>query len=144
MNNGCTCSSSPCCCGPVQPPACNCPPSPIPPWERQSQSPLIQMLVDSTIPQITLDPDVTYLNQAQNQSAPINNALVLPSGNYLKQIKRIYIPAAAIATTATWTVSGAFSGGYTKLVFNTIGYGAMLEWDGSGWQLTGGNAALVA
>lgn len=127
----------------VQPPACNCPPSPTPPWSRPTQSPLNQMLVDTAVP-IVLDPDITYLNQSQSQSAPINNAMVLPNGNYLKQMKRIYIPGSAIATTATWILSGTFAGGFGHLTFNTIGTAAWLEWDGTSWQLIGGNAALGA
>lgn len=137
----CTCTSTPCCCTP-QPPACNCPPSPEPPWARATQSPLVQTLVDTSVP-IVLDPDITYLNQTQAAGAPITNAMVLPNGNHLKQMKRIYVVSQSIASTATWVVAGLFAGGFTKLKFDTLGYSAFLEWDGTAWQLVGGNAALI-
>lgn len=131
----CGCNSFPCNCCKPPPPACNCPPSPIPPWDRPSQSPQNQVLVDNSIP-IVLDPDVTYL-QASLPGGPIN--MVLPNGNFLKQMKRIMIPQNFIANTQTWVVSGTFSAGYATLTFNNLGTYALLEWDGFGWQIVGGN-----
>lgn len=119
-------------------PASNCPPSPLPPWSRPTQSPLSQIIVDNTVAQILLDPDITYLNQA---GVGTNN-LALPNGNFLKQMKRIYVNSAVIATTVTWVVSGTFAGGFTKLQFDRIGYSAFCEWDGSAWFLFAGNATL--
>lgn len=129
------------CCGNL-PPACNCPPSPTPPWARESQSPLMQTLFDSAVP-LRLDPNTCYLSQTQDPTAPINNAMVLPNGNFPKQSMSIFVNSAILATTATWTFAGAFAGGYTKLVFDSIGYSALLFWDGAAWQLTGGNATLT-
>lgn len=121
------------------PPASNCPPSPTPPWARPSQSPLTQVIVDNTVAQILLDPNITFLNQVGGGP----NSIALPNGAFLKQYKEIYIPTQTIATTATWNVAGSFAGGFTKLVFNALGYSALLQWDGAGWQLIGGNAALT-
>ncbi len=71
-----------------------------------------------------------------------NIAVTLPAGNSLKQMKRIYIPTANVANTRTFVVSGTYAGGFTNLTFNALGTYALLEWDGSGWQMVGGNAAL--
>lgn len=131
-----------CGCGNL-PPACNCPPSPNAPWQRESMSPLIQTLYDGAVA-ISLDPNTCYLNQTQTPTAPINTAMVLPNGNFPKQSMSIFIVSSALATTATWTFSGTFAGGYTKLMFNNFGFSALLFWDGSAWQLTGGNAILTA
>lgn len=132
----CTCNSTPCGCGWGRPPApaCNCPPSPIPPWDRAVQSPLIDTLVQNGT--LLLDPDVSYL-VATLPNGPF--AVVLPNGNYLKQMKRIYVPAASAANSATWVVSGTFSAGYTQLTFNSLGLNAFLEWDGTAWQLISGS-----
>lgn len=129
------------CCGNL-PPACNCPPAPIPPWARESQSPLVQVLYSTAVP-LVLDPNFCYLNQTQNPAAPINNAMVMPNGSFIKQSMSIFIVSGALATTATWTFTGLFAGGYTQLVFNSAGYSAQLFWDGAAWQLVGGNAILT-
>lgn len=131
----CTCNTTPCGCGQRPAPACNCPPSPIPPWDRAVQSPLIDTLVQNGT--LLLDPDVSYLVAAL-PNGPF--AVVLPNGNYLKQMKRIYVPATSAANSATWVVSGTFSAGYTTLMFNSLGLSAFLEWDGGGWQYLGGSA----
>lgn len=131
-----------CGCTP-QAPACNCPPSPIPPWARTTQSPLVQTVSDATVTTLLLDPDITYLSASQVSGTPITFNLILPNGNYLKQMKRIYVPTAFIATTATFIVSGTFGGGFTSLTFNTVGFSALLEWDGTGWQMIGGNALFI-
>lgn len=136
------CFTDPCCCGRPLPPACNCPPSPIPPWARATQSPLTQTLADNSVP-LLLDPDITYLNAASPLVPPAIIPLVLPNGNFLKQIKRIYIPGNAVATSATWLITGTFAGGFTHLQFDRLGTSVWLEWDGSSWQLIGGNATLT-
>lgn len=135
----CGCGFNPCNCYGTPPmPASNCPPSPLPPWSRPTQSPLSQVINDNTVAQILLDPDITYLNQAGNAT----NNLALPNGNFLKQMKRIYVNSALIASTVTWIVSGTFAGGFTKLQFDRVGYSGFLEWDGAAWQWIGGNATL--
>lgn len=105
-------------------------------------STLTQTLVDSAVP-IVLDPDVTYLNQTSPDSPLITNNMVLPNGNNVNQTKRILVSSATILTSATWVFAGAFAGGFTKLQFDRVGYNALLQWDGSGWQLLSGNATLV-
>lgn len=133
------CGFNPCSCNGTPPmPASNCPPSPLPPWSRPVQSPLSQVIVDNTVAQILLDPDITYLNQAGNGT----NNLALPNGNFLKQMKRIYIPGQTIATSVTWIVAGTFAGGFTSIKFDRIGFQAWLEWDSTAWQLFAGNATL--
>lgn len=122
-------------------PSCNCPPSPIPPWSRPVQSPLTQTIFGADTVILTMD--TTYLRQAA-VTGPNNTpqgpfAVAMPDGNYLRQFKRIYIPSDAIATTATFNLSGHFAG-FTSLTFNTIAQSAVLEWDGAAWQLIGGNA----
>ena len=131
----CNCNNLPCtCCTPPQP-ACNCPPSPIPPWARDVQSPLVDTLYQNGT--LLLDPDISYLRAA----APAGPySVVLPNGNYRKQMKRIYVPTDLVATTAVWTVTGTFAGGFTKLTFNNVGFSIFLEWDSAGWQVIGGNA----
>lgn len=123
---------------------CNTPPmvpAPRAPWAREVQSPLAQTLVDAAV-SLALDPQVTYLAAYQSQAQPITYNLQLPPGNYPQQFKRLYIPTNYIAQTATWTITGTFAGGFTSLTFNSQGYAALLEWDGSGWQMIGGNAIL--
>lgn len=132
------CQTSPCCCHQL-PPACNCPPSPQPPWSRPVQSPLIQTLSSNLVP-LVLDPSIAYLSQTS--PTPVTNNMAMPNGNYLRQQFTFIIPNAAIATTVTWVFTGNFAGGFTMLTFNTLGYTAVVEWDGSAWQLMSGNATL--
>lgn len=68
----------------------------------------------------------------------------LPNGTAQRQSKQIYIPGDQIAGTAVFIISGTFAGGYTKLKFSSIGFSAMLFWDSTAWQLSGGNAELLA
>jgi hypothetical protein len=116
------------------------PPSPTPPWAREVQSPQTQTITGDGA--ISLTVDVTYLQQAnpkdpQNLDTPY--ALTLPSGNYLRQNKRIFVPGSLSSTTAPFQVAGTFTG-FGSLLFNRQGWSAVLEWDGSGWSLIGGNA----
>lgn len=142
MGCGCNyCGQSPCCCNPL-PPASNCPPSATPPWARESQSPLLQNLTDATVP-LVLDPNVAYLNQTQSPTAPITNNMAMPNGAFTGATMRIMVVSAAIAQTVTWIFGGNFAGGFTKLTFNSLGYNAFLQWDGTAWQLLSGNAILA-
>lgn len=92
--------------------------------------------MDNSVAQILLDPDITYLKQSGN----VTNNLALPNGNFLKQIKRIYIPGGTIATSVTWIISGTFANGFTSIKMDRLGYSAWLEWDGTSWQIFAGNA----
>jgi hypothetical protein len=90
---------------------------------------------------INIDMLTTFLDQQLN-TPPAPVTCNLPNGTYVQQEKHIYIAGDKIGTTETFNVAGTFSGGYTSLVFNKIGFSARLVWDGAGWQLTGGNAEL--
>src|SRR5678816_1956295 len=81
------------------PAACNCPPSPEPPWARARQSPTTQTLGQAGTVSLTADP--TYLDLATGiaESTPV--AIVLPDGNFKGQTKRIYIPGDKLGTTET-------------------------------------------
>lgn len=99
-------------------------------------SPLYQTLTSNGT--LQLDPDITYLRATGVSTGPYT--AVLPNGNFIQQMKRIYIPTDVIANTATWTITGTFAGGFTSLTMNTLGYSAFLEWDSAGWQIVAGNA----
>jgi len=113
-------------------------PSPTPPWHRPVQSPNTETLTsDGTI---SLNTDVTYLETDVLKTDPADPYVaVLPNGNYLRQIKRIYVPKAFENSTAPWRLTGTFVG-FLQLLFDNIGRAAVLEWDGEGWHLIGGNA----
>jgi len=117
-------------------------PSPIPPWHRPVVSPNVETLTeDNDNGTMSLSMDTTYLNTSvlkQNHEDPY--VVALPDGNYKRQIKRIYIPKAIENTTAPWKLTGTFVG-FAWLRFDNIGRAAVLEWDGAGWHLIGGNAA---
>lgn len=115
-------------------------PSPTPPWARPVVSPNTETLAGTGT--IGLVYDTTYLNQtapADLTDETVGYALVLPDGNYLRQIKRIYVPKGNENTTAVFTVAGTFVG-FSTLIFNKLARAAVLEWDGAGWHLIGGNA----
>lgn len=129
--------------------SCNtCPPSPIPPWHRPVQSPVVQTLNEDLVADgISMNVDVTYLDSIVPLDAGDLSAayqVALPNGNYQRQIKRIFVVAANALTTAAFEVTGTFVG-FSKLRFFTDenGMSAVLEWDGAGWHVIGGNAALV-
>jgi hypothetical protein len=87
-----------------------------------------------------LTQDVTYLATETAKEDPDDPYVVaLPDGNYKRQSKRLYIPSEIRETTAPWKVTGTFAG-FGFLGFNGIAMAAVLEWDGSGWHLVGGNA----
>ncbi len=122
-------------------------PSPQPPWLRSPDSPLANSIFGDGI--IALVYDTTYLNsQTIRYVDPEADPLVvspyvvtLPDGDYTRQIRRIYIPGQNITpnTTAEFNVIGKFNG-FSGLTFNALGWSAVLEWDGVGWHLIGGNA----
>ena len=113
----------------------NIPPSPIPPWHRANTSPGTQTL--TLAGEIDLSKFTTFLNS--NSASPI--ALTLGNGTYLQQRKSLMVPKSRLddGDSATWTIAGAFSG-FTSLKIDKVGYNAELQWDGTGWQLIGGNA----
>lgn len=119
----------------------NVPPSPVPPWQRPVSSPLTQTLSDAGA--IDLNCDTTYLDAA-NGATGDPFALTIANGNYKRQTKRIYVKAERVAQgTAVWNLAGTFTG-LASLTFNEDGYSAVLEWDGSGWHLIGGNVGTNA
>jgi hypothetical protein len=113
-------------------------PSPIPPWDRSIQSPLTQTLTGEGI--VDLTKDVTYLNSQVHQTGDVPYAVDLPDGDFPRRIHRIFIFGAALPFTASFRVSGNFAGAINFLNFSSIATSAMLEWDGTCWQLIGGNA----
>ncbi len=115
-------------------------PSPLPPWHRPITSPNTETFTeDNDGGTLSLTADVSYLNTIVAKDADADYEAVLPDGNYQRQIKRIFIPKAIESTTKTWSVSGTFVG-FATLKFDTTGRSAVLEWDGTGWHLIGGNA----
>lgn len=109
----------------------------IPIWEQPVQSPVTQTLFEPGT--ISLAAGATYLDSI---SPPTNNdahVAVLPDGNYKRQIERIYVPKTRETDTARWRVTGTFVK-FVSLLFTDIGHSAVLEWDGDGWHLIGGNA----
>jgi hypothetical protein len=125
------------CIGPVVP-------SPIPPWKRPVQNPRTNTLYGAGT--IDLSYDTTYLNStiSNNDGAtPPNNipwGIVLPNGNYVRQFLTLQIPGVNIPTSpATFLVTGTFAG-FSHLLFNSIGFNALLEWDGSAWQIVAASA----
>lgn len=121
-------------------------PSPIPPWHRPTQSPQVETFTeDNDGGTLSLTMDVSYLNTSTLKEAPTDPYVVaLPDGNYKRQSKRIYIPKELLDTSAPWKVTGTFVG-FGWLTFRGSEGGAamsaVLEWDGSGWHLVGGNAS---
>jgi len=117
-------------------------PSPIPPWCRPIVSPLTQYMTDGGV--VDLGTDTTYLNQSvagtetQNAATLGNYVITIADGNYKRQIKRIYILGSAQPTTAGWECYGTFVG-CNSLQFNNASTAAVLEWDGTAWQIIGGN-----
>lgn len=123
-----------------RPKSSNMPPSPTPPWmSRGAQNPLVQVI--SMNDTVNLGMQATFLNQVLN-TPPAPVTVNLPNGNFVNQAVQIMIRSDLIAGTETFIVVGTFAGGFTKLTFNTIGWSALLMWDGAGWVLQGGNAAL--
>lgn len=114
-------------------------PAPIPPWARPVQSPMVQTCFGADT--IDLGPDVTYLDQANPQAGGQPYKLVLPNGNYLRQIKRIFVLGSSIPNTAEFQLFGQLAGA-NSLLFNNAATEAVLEWDSTCWHLIGGSAQL--
>jgi hypothetical protein len=122
-----------------RPKSSNCPPSPTPPWSRQKQNNLAQVIVQDDTVALTLDP--TFLKvPIRTPSTPV--ACNLPDGSLAGQYKQIFIDGADITGTEQFIISGTFSGGFTQLIFDSISFSALLTWTGTSWALTGGNAKL--
>jgi hypothetical protein len=117
-------------------PACNCPPSPLPPWARPVQSTVTQLLQDAG--NISLNNQTTFLDAGAGSGL----AITIPDGNYVDQYKTIQVVSARVGVSAdceTWTLAGTFAG-FTTLTFDNIGYIAQLKWDGDAWVFLSGNA----
>lgn len=127
------------CCDP-SPPACNCPPSPLPPWHRETRSPLSQTLTDDGNISLTADP--TYLNVTAAKDPVANYVATLPDGNRRGQFKRIHVATDTLEETQTWTIQGTFLNA-SSYQMDALGYSAVFEWDGSAWRLMSGNAIAV-
>ncbi len=95
---------------------------------------------------VDLGTDVTYLSQTTHQTANAPYVVVLPNGNYQRQIKRIFILGSAVANTAPFTVTGTFAA-CTSLSLGILSgsfplTAVVLEWDGGAWHVIGGNPQL--
>lgn len=138
------CNCWPCNCGfSLGPGSCGCEvparatsvPSPDAPWSRERRAANTETLQEAGNVSLAVDP--TYLDQALNTpSVPV--AIAIADGNYRGQIKTIMIPGSRIATTETWNLTGNIAG-YSSLTFNSVGFNAVLQWDGSTYHLIGGN-----
>lgn len=113
-------------------------PSPLPPWLRPVQSPMVQTIYG--VDTIDLSPDVTYLAQ-QNPSNGNNDPyrVTLPAGNYVRQYKQILIPGNIAPNSAPFLVIGPLVNA-NSLVFDGTHTSALLTWDGYAWHLIGGSA----
>jgi len=121
------------------PAASVCPPSPAPPWSRERRVPNVQTLgEDGTI---NLETDPTYFDKtASSPAAPVT--IVLPDGNSRQQYKTLLIRGDKLATTEQFNVTGTFAG-FTSLMFDGVGFSAVLMWSGTDWVMVGGNANIV-
>lgn len=118
----------------------NAPPSPLPPWLRPVSSPVTEELTAAGA--ISLTTDTTYLNAS---SADIDQPFICPlaDGNYIRQIKRVYVKGSKVsAGSATWTITGTFAG-FTSATLDSTGSSLVLEWDGDAWHMIGGNATAT-
>lgn len=124
----------------------NCP-SPTAPWQRPVLNPKIEILTAANdAGAVSLVQDTTFLETTVLKATPTDPYIVaLPAGNYKRQTKVVLIPRETLTNgggSAPWKVTGTFSG-FTYLNFSQIGQSAVLMWDGTGWQLIGGNAEPV-
>lgn len=109
----------------------------IPPWERTTQATLTQTLYGAGAIQLNTPCTLLVSEEAAEDGEP--HAVTIADGNYQRQVKEIVIPADKLATTVPFRVTGTFVG-FTSLLFNGLGSSAVLEWDGGGWHMIGGNA----
>jgi hypothetical protein len=118
-------------------PACNCPPSPTPPWAREPYRVSTETLTDSGA--IDISKPITYLQQSVGGSY----TLTLANGTWRGQEKRIFIPDNYLQyEDVEWNLTGTIAG-YDSIKFNHEGFSAVLHWDGEAWQITGGNVVIV-
>lgn len=118
------------------------PPFKTPPWARPVQSPSVQVITEDG-GAINLTEDTTYLDATVSdevyedaETEPV--AVTIPDGNHRRQTKRIYILSDNQNTTAKFRVAGSIMGA-TALLFNRVGWSAVLEWVDGAWHQVGGN-----
>jgi hypothetical protein len=115
------------------------PPSQIPPWKRPLLTPQIQTVTGNAT--LSINYPYTQLIQATPPTSPATGYVVtLPGGAYVGQTLVIFIPGTSISTTANFILLGTFAGGNASYRFNNAAYMAVLQWDGTSFQLIGGNA----
>jgi len=113
------------------------PPSPIPPYARQTQSPLTQTLTDTGA--VSLTTNTTILDAAAADDAI---AISLADGSYEGQLKTIRVDETRITDgSATWTLSGTFAN-FTTITFDATSINAILQWGGTAWFLAGGQPTV--
>ena len=116
------------------------PPSPTPPWNRPLQCANAETLNQSGPISLTVDPSF-LVRQAVTPSVP--QSMTIPNGNFVGQVKTVIIPGAMLigplGPSEVWNIAGAFSG-YSSLTMNNTAFNAILQWDGTYWQLMAGNA----
>lgn len=119
------------------------PPSPTPPWHRETVSPVAQTLVGDGI--ASLSSTMTYLAQTapkDPEDTAVPYVVTLPDGNHKQERKDFQIPSAYIEETAKWRVEGSFAG-FIALGLDNLGQQAVLSWDGAAWHLIGGSATKL-
>ena len=110
------------------------PQSPKPPFYRETKG---------NVPQTLTGPGAIILGEGKttlNSTTGGPHALTMPNGQYDGQVHRINIRGDAVASTATWNLTGTFITPITGFQFDSIGQSLVLEWDGHGWHNSGGNA----
>jgi hypothetical protein len=84
---------------------------------------------------VSLSADPTYLDKMiSTPSVPV--AVTLPKGTQKGQYKRILIAGDKIAGTERFNLIGTFAG-FSSLYFDSVGFNAVLFWDGTAWQVSG-------
>ena len=113
------------------------PPMPVPPFHRPVARTVHQTVTGDTV--ISLSGEVTYLNNTTSKTGGAPYEVTLPNGSYVGQMHQFFIPKSNALSTARFVVIGSFAH-FTALLFNTRSHSAVLTWDGSGWNVVGGNA----
>jgi len=113
-------------------------PAPLAPWQRPVVAPSNQVLTgDGTI---TLNSQLCLLQQTVARASGVYYNVTLPNGNYLNQFMTVSIPGSFKGGTFPFAVFGTFTAGWSSFLFNTSATFALFQWDGGGWNLSGGNA----
>ncbi len=118
-------------------------PSPLPPWHRDNYTGITETLDGDG--EASIGCDTTYLSSIvpkDEDDSDVPYLVTLPDGTVQRQTKTIHVPAGNAATTAKFKVTGTFVG-FSALLFSTIAWSAMLQWDGAGWHWIGGNAQQI-